>query len=475
MTKAALIYPVILSGGAGTRLWPVSRHLRPKQFQPVVSDQTLFAQTIGRLDDSRFAAPLVICNEDHRFLVAEEFRLAGKQPRSIVLEPVPRNTAPAITAAVLLIARDQPDAMIAVFPSDHVVADVPAFYAAIDQATTAAQRGQLATFGITPIRPETGYGYIQAGEPYKDAGEAFSVRKFVEKPDMETAQSYLEAGTYYWNSGMFLFRACDFLEELQLHAPATLDACTKSVAALSEDFEFLKLDQDAFACAPSVSMDYAVMEKTTRAVVIPSDFGWSDVGSWTSLHQLGKTDANGNVSIGDVVLHDSHRSYVRSEGPLVTAVGVDNMVIVATDDAVLIAPADRDQDVRQIVETLHQQGRSEATSHARVLRPWGSYQNRQVAENFLVKETIVNPGAKLSLQYHNHRAEHWVVVEGTARVTRDGEIFDLKTNESTYIPIGMRHRLENPTDAPLHLIEVQTGSLISEDDITRLEDDFGRA
>ncbi len=475
MTHTSLIYPVILSGGAGTRLWPVSRHLRPKQFQPVISEQTLFAQTIARLDDPRFAPPLVICNEDHRFLVAEEFRLANRQPRAIVLEPVPRNTAPAIAAATLLIAQDHPDALIAVFPSDHVIADIPAFYAAIDQAASAAQSGRLATFGITPTRPETGYGYIHAGNSFNSSDSIFSVQAFVEKPDAATAQAYLDTGTYYWNSGMFLFRAGDFLEELKTHSPETLTACRESVVTLSEDYEFLKLDQAAFEKAPAISVDYAVMEKTSRAVVIPSDFGWSDVGSWTSLHQLAETDANGNARIGDVVLHDSHNSYVRSDGPLVTAVGVDNMVVIATDDAVLIAPADRDQDVRHIVETLRKQGRDEAMAHTRVLRPWGSYQNRQVAETFLVKEITVNPGAKLSLQFHDHRAEHWVVVEGTARVTRDGEVFDLVASQSTYIPAGMAHRLENPTETPLRLIEVQTGALISEDDITRIEDDFGRS
>ena len=434
----------------------------------------MFAETIARLDNARFAAPMVLCNHDHRFLVAEEFRAAKILSGSIILEPAPRNTAPAITAAALILSQTDPDALMAVLPSDHVISDIPAFHACVDRAAQASLIGQLVTFGITPTRPEVGYGYIQAGDPVDGQDVAFSVSRFVEKPDQLTAQHYFDAGTYYWNSGMFLFKANDFLDELEAQAPDILISCKKAVDQMSEANGFYSLEKSAFETAPSISVDYAVMEKTNRATVIPSSFGWSDVGSWMSLHQLEVPDENGNVSVGDIVLYETKNSYIRTDTQLITAIGVENMIVVATDDAILIAPSDRDQDVRVAVDTLKWQGRSQAVSHSFVSRPWGSYKNLQVGAGFLVKEISVSPGVQLSLQYHNHRAEHWVVVEGTARVTNGDDVFDLKPNQSTYIPLGVKHRLESIGTKPLRLIEVQIGDLISEDDIVRVEDDFGR-
>ena len=434
----------------------------------------MFAETIARLDDARFAAPMVLCNKDHRFLVAEEFRAANIQSGSIILEPTPRNTAPAIATAALILSQTDPDALMAVLPSDHVISDIPAFLACVDRATQASLSGQLVTFGVTPTRPETGYGYIQAGQSLEGQEDAFSVSRFVEKPNQSTAQQYFNTGTYYWNSGMFLFMASDFLAELKVHAPDVLISCKKAVDQMTESNGFYSLEKNAFELAPSISVDYAVMEKTNRATVIPSSIGWSDVGSWMSLYQLETPDENGNVSVGDIVLYETKNSYIRTDTQLITAIGVENMIVVATDDAILIAPSDRDQDVRVAVDTLKQQGRSQAVAHSFVSRPWGSYKNLQVVDDFLVKEITVNPGVQLSLQYHNHRAEHWVVVEGTARVTNGDDVFDLKPNQSTYIPLGVIHRLENIGTTPLRLIEVQTGDLISEDDIVRVEDDFGR-
>ncbi len=474
MTNAQAIHPVILSGGAGTRLWPVSRHLKPKQFQPIASPVSLLAETIERLNDPRFLSPTVVCSEDHRFLVAEEFRAANKPAAAIILEPEPRNTAPAIAAAAFHLSRSQPDVLLAVFPSDHVIGDLASFYKAIDSATKAALSGQLVTFGITPNRPNTGYGYIQEGPAFADIARVHTVRRFVEKPDLQTATAYLQEGSYTWNSGMFMFRACDFLQELKILAPEIYEHSRLATDQMIEENGFLKLDATAFAGAPSTSMDYAVMEKTHRAVVVAADFGWNDVGSWASLHEIGTPDQQGNVTTGDVVLYQAKNSYVRSDKQLIAAVGIENLVVVATDDAVLVAPLDRDQDVRGAVEVLKQQGRAEAIAHSRVFRPWGSYQNLLVDSDYLVKEIIVNAGAKLSLQYHNHRAEHWVVVEGRARVTNGEKNFDLTVDQSTYIPVGVTHRLENQGTTPLRMMEVQVGPVISEEDIVRVEDDFGR-
>lgn len=468
------IHPVILSGGTGTRLWPVSRELKPKQFQPVVSRQSLFSETLGRLGDARFAPPLVVCNDDHRFLVAEEFRAANSDPHAILLEPASRNTAPAIAAAAFFISQTLSDALMAVLPSDHVIGDIPAFYTAVDRAKGAALEGHLGTFGITPTRAETGYGYIKASAALVGHDAVHRIAKFVEKPDLETARSYIQAGGYFWNSGMFLFRASDFLHELQIHAPDVFDQCAQAVDEAESDAGFVKLGHAAFSRAPAISIDYAVMEKTDQSVVVPSQFGWSDVGSWSSLHELADRDENGNAAIGDVLLEGAKNSYVRSDGQLVAVVGIEDLVVVATDDAVLVAPLNRDQEVRAAVEILKQQDRQEVVAHRRVFRPWGSYKNLQVSENYLLKEIVVDPGAKLSLQYHNHRSEHWVIVQGRARVTNGDDLLELTLDQSIYIELGSRHRLENIGTEPLKVLEVQIGALLSEDDIVRIEDDFGR-
>lgn len=474
MNDKKQIQPVILSGGAGTRLWPVSRQLKPKQFQPIASQRSLFEETLNRLDDTRFSAPIVVCNEDHRFLVAEEFRAANREAHAILLEPVARNTAPAIALAAFLVNKTDPDSLLAVLPSDHVIGDLPAYYKALDCAAYAALEGHLVTFGIPPTRPETGYGYIRVGADVPGLNGIQQVAQFVEKPNLKTAQSYLQAGNYCWNSGMFLFRASDFLRELQIYAPEVFDHCALAIDNAEHDAGFVKPEHTAFSIAPATSIDYAVMEKTNRSVVVPGQFGWNDVGSWASLHEMADQDGQGNVTIGDVSLDGAKNSYVRSDGQLITAVGIEDMVIVATDDAILVAPLDRDQDVRHAVEVLKKQGRQEAIAHSRVFRPWGSYKNLKVSEGYLVKEILLNPGAKLSLQYHNHRSEHWVVVEGLARVTNGDNVFELTVNQSTYIEAGALHRLENVGSELLNLIEVQIGAIISEEDIVRVEDDFGR-
>jgi len=469
------IIPVILSGGAGTRLWPLSRRLRPKQFLELASSRSLFADTLARVRGDQFADPVIICNEDHRFLVAEEFRQVEMDYQSIVLEPVARNTAPAIAVAAAMIAAVNPDSLMLVLPSDHVIGDVRAFLSAVDTAARAAEDQSLVTFGIDPTGPETGYGYIQTGASLENLNGCSRISRFVEKPDAETAAAYLASGDYVWNSGMFMFSAGAYLQELDRFYPEMVLACKEAVQGGETDLTFFRLNTEAFSKSPSVSVDYAVMEKTGRAVVVRADMGWSDVGAWSALSDLGTPDDAGNVVGGDVLLHDTQNSYVRSERPLVTAVGVENLVIVATDDAVLVVPKDRAQDVRHIVERLRSSERSEHESHTRVYRPWGHYQNLDHGPGFLVKQIVVKPGAKLSLQYHDHRAEHWVVVEGEARVTNGDDILTLKSNQSTYIPVGVRHRLENPSSEPLRLIEVQSGDYIGEDDIVRLEDDFGRS
>jgi len=474
MTSRKLI-PVILSGGAGTRLWPLSRRLRPKQFLELASSRSLFADTLARVRGDQFVDPIIICNEDHRFLVAEEFRQIEMDFQSIVLEPVARNTAPAIAAAATRIAAEDPDALMLVLPSDHVIGNVSAFHHAVENAAKAAKNNSLVTFGIDPTGPETGYGYIQTGASLENLPDCSKISRFVEKPDAATASSYLTSGDYVWNSGMFLFSAEAYLQELERFHPEMVLACKEAVEGGETDLTFFRLNAEAFANSPSISVDYAVMEKTERAVVVRADMGWSDVGAWSALSELGTPDDAGNVTGGDVLLHDTQNSYVRSERPLVAAVGVEDLVIVATDDAVLVAPKDRAQDVRYIVERLRASERSEHESHTRVYRPWGHYQNLDHGPGFLVKQIVVKPGAKLSLQYHHHRAEHWVVVEGEARVTNGDETLILKSNQSTYIPVGARHRLENPSTEPLRLIEVQSGDYIGEDDIVRLEDDFGRS
>ena len=468
-----MLVPVILSGGAGTRLWPLSRELYPKQLLRLVAERTMLQETVARTEGlPGLAPPIVVCNENHRFMVAEQLRELGTAPQAIVLEPQGRNTAPAAAIAALLVSGGaDADPVLLVLPADHVITDVPAFQAVVAVGRVAAESGSLVTFGVVPDRAETGYGYIR-----RDAGPgpAFSVAKFVEKPDSATARGYVESGEYYWNSGMFMFRASAYLAELGRYTPAMLAACRAALAAAGRDLDFLRLPAQEFASCPSDSIDYAVMEKTDRAVVVPLAAGWSDVGSWAALADALPRDAEGNVTAGDVLTEDSSGCYLHSTSRLVAAVGLRDHVVVETKDAVLVAPRDRVQDVKELVAELKARGRYETSLHREVYRPWGSYDSIDSGDRFQVKRLIVNPGATLSLQLHHHRAEHWVVVTGTAKVTRGDEVFTLSENESTYIPIGARHRIENPGKIPLHIIEVQSGTYLGEDDIVRFEDRYGR-
>lgn len=463
------LQPVLLSGGSGTRLWPLSREAYPKQFLPLVGTETMVQATWLRAAPLASAAPIVVANEEHRFLVAEQLRQVGAPAPAILLEPVGRNTAPAIAAAALQAMIGGADPLLLVLPSDHVVRDEDGFRAAVRQASAAAEAGALVTFGIVPNAPETGFGYIQAA-----AGEGLrQVLRFVEKPDTATAESYLQAGGYYWNSGMFLFRASRYLEELGKFRPDILQATQAAFAAAKRDGDFIRLDKQAFAASPSDSIDYAVMEKTADAQVLPVDIGWNDVGSWAALWDVAERDADGNAHHGDVIAVDSRNSYAYTRR-LIALVGVDDIVVVETDDAVLVARKDRVQEVKQVVAQLKQEQRSQAVLHRKVYRPWGAYDSIDTGERFQVKRITVKPGAALSLQMHHHRAEHWIVVSGTAKVTRGEETLLLSENQSTYIPLGVTHRLENPGMVPLELIEVQSGSYLGEDDIVRFEDVYGR-
>jgi mannose-1-phosphate guanylyltransferase / mannose-6-phosphate isomerase len=467
------IRPVILSGGSGTRLWPLSRAAYPKQLMPLVGKESLLQETVQRVSDpALFGAPLLVCNDEHRFLVAEQLRAQGVKPEAIVLEPVARNTAPAVAAAALMA---EPRSLLLILPSDHYIQDTAAFRAAAATAAKAAEAGQLVTFGIQPRSPETAYGYIRRGEPLKEAPGCRRVAGFVEKPDAATAAGYLASGEYFWNAGMFLFRADRFLAELARLAPAIKAAVERSVAGATRDLDFIRLQKEAFAEAPAISIDYAVMEKTKDAAVVPVEMGWTDVGSWSALWDVTEKDADGNALIGDVVSVDVKDSYIRGESRLVTAIGLENIVLIETVDAVMAVARDRAQDLKLVIDKLSAAGRDERLSHRRVYRPWGTYETVDLDQGFQVKRIVVNPGARLSLQKHGHRAEHWVVVRGMARVTRDREVFDLVANQSAYIPLGAVHRLENPGKEPLHLIEVQSGDYLGEDDIVRLEDNYGRA
>ena len=467
-----MILPVILSGGAGTRLWPLSRELYPKQLLPLVGDKTMIQETVTRLQGVQgLAAPMVVCNEGHRFLVAEQLRQIGVKPQAILLEPAGRNTAPAVAVAAITAISDSDDAVLLVLPADHVIKDIPAFHQALRIAAAAADAGKLVTFGVVPDRPETGYGYIKKVE---GRGSVFLVEKFVEKPGPETAEEYFRSGQYLWNSGMFMFRASTYLSELRRFAPDIYDAVTLAVTGAEEDLDFIRLESDAFLASPSDSIDYAVMEKTEQAAVVPLEAGWSDVGSWSALHEACDSDDDNNVTKGDVACVDTSNCYLYSSGRLVAAVGLEGHVVIETKDAVLVAPKDKVQKVKDLVDALKANNRGETSLHREVFRPWGSYDSVDQGERFQVKRLVVNPGAVLSLQMHHHRAEHWVVVSGTAKITRDGEEFLLRENESTYIPIGTMHRIENPGTVPLHIIEVQSGSYLGEDDIVRFEDNYGR-
>ncbi|WP_207457930.1 mannose-1-phosphate guanylyltransferase/mannose-6-phosphate isomerase [Azospirillum sp. SYSU D00513] len=473
--SAGKIVPVLLSGGTGSRLWPLSRELYPKQLLALCSDRSMLQDTATRVTDAdRFAAPLVICNQEHRFIIAEQMRQSGIRPGAILLEPVGRNTAAACAVAALTAVREDEDALLLVLPADHLVRDLPAFGAAVDRAAEAAAKGLLVTFGITPTAPETGYGYIRRGAPLDAVDGAFRVAEFVEKPARRTAESYVASGDYAWNSGMFLFPAAAMLAELERHAPEVLEGARAALDRAARDLDFLRLDESAFAAIPSISIDYALMERTDSAVVVPCDLGWTDVGSWSALWDVGTKDLNGNVALGDVMTEDARNCYVNSDGHLTALVGVEDVVVVVTDDAVLVAGRDKAQDVKLVVERLKKEGRPEPLNHRKVHRPWGSYQSVHSGARFQVKNLTVLPGARLSLQRHHHRAEHWVVVQGTALVTRGEEQVHVYENQSIYIPMGTVHRLENPGKVPLQLIEVQSGSYLGEDDIVRIEDNYGR-
>ena len=473
---ASQIVPVILSGGAGKRLFPLSRQLYPKQLLPLGGARTMIQETALRVaDPARYAAPLIVANNEHRFIIAEQMREIGREPGDIVLEPVGRNTAPAAAVAACLIAARDPAALMLILPSDHIVADVPAFDAAVAAAAAAIARTPgLMTFGIRPTAPETGFGYIERGGAWGTDG-AWRVESFREKPDRRTAAEWIEAGRHDWNSGMFLFPVSLFLDELAAHAPAVLAGARAAVETGARDLDFFRLGAEAFAETPSISVDYAVMEHTDKAGVVPADLGWSDVGSWSALWEIADKDGDGNVLRGDVAAHGARGTYARAEGrQLVALVGVEDLVVVATDDVVLVADRGRAQNVKEIVEALEAKGREEPKSHRRVYRPWGWYETIDAGERFQVKQICLKPGAKLSLQKHFHRAEHWVVVQGTGIVTRGEERILLEENQSTYIPLGAVHRLENPGKVPLTLIEVQSGVYLGEDDIVRLEDTYGR-
>ncbi|SDD11127.1 mannose-1-phosphate guanylyltransferase/mannose-6-phosphate isomerase [Aquimonas voraii] len=463
------ILPVILSGGSGTRLWPLSRESYPKQFLPLTGEDSLLQATWKRVAALTTCRPIVVGNVDHRFMIAEQLREAGVTPASILLEPVGRNTAPAIAVAALEATFIGEDALLLVLPSDHLIQQVEAFHAAVRAATAAAEAGQLVTFGVVPTSPETGYGYIKATE----GSGARAVERFVEKPDLATAQGYVASGQYFWNSGMFLIRASRYLEELERLAPDMLAACRDALTKARRDEDFVRLDAEAFAGCPADSIDYAVMEHTPHAAVVPLDAGWSDVGSWGALWEVSPKDAQGNAHRGDVIAIDCRNTYAHGQR-LITLIGLEDVVVVETDDALLVGRRDQLQKVKDLVGTLKSDGRSHAVWHRKVYRPWGAYDSIDSGERFQVKRITVKPGGSLSLQMHHHRAEHWIVVSGTARVTRGEEVLLLTENQSTYIPLGVVHRLENPGKLPLEMIEVQSGSYLGEDDIVRFEDVYGR-
>ncbi len=473
MMEGKLILPVILSGGAGTRLWPLSRELYPKQLLPLASENTMLQETILRLDGiAELENSLVVCNESHRFMVAEQVRQIDKDSHAIILEPCGRNTAPAVAIAALYAQQMETDPVLLILPADHLIQDVPEFHRAVELGAKQADKGKLVTFGIVPTLPETGYGYIKADQ--NSDSIAYPVVEFVEKPNLKTAEKYLASGNYYWNSGMFMFRASRYLEELGQYQPEMLKACKNAFDNIASDFDFKRLDEATFGASPADSIDYAVMEKTDSAVVIPLDAGWNDIGAWSALWDVHDHDDDGNVLIGDVLTEATDNCYLHAGNRLIAAVGVSDLVVVETADAILVSSRDQVQKVKAIVEQLRNKKRNEALLHRCVNRPWGSYEGVDAGERFQVKRIIVNPGASLSLQKHHHRAEHWIVVKGTAKITCGEKVMILSENQSTYIPLGEVHRLENPGCIALEIIEVQSGSYLGEDDIVRLEDDYGR-
>ena len=467
------ILPVILSGGSGTRLWPVSRASFPKQLWPLVTDRSLLQDTALRAVGPGFAQPLIVCNQEHRFLIAEQLRAVGITGARIVLEPEGRNSAPAIAVAAVIAGRDDPNQVLWMLAADHHIADPNALRAYLNAAAVAARAGRIVTFGMQPRSPETGFGYIERAAPLPDAPGVHAVARFVEKPDAATAQHFMVSGRHLWNSGMFVFTAETMIREMQTHAPDVLAAARAAVEDAKADLDFIRLGP-AFSDAPAISLDYAVAERTACAAVVPADLAWSDVGSWTALWEIGAKDQAGNVTVGDVVLESARDCYVRSDGMLTAVVGLSDAAVVVTEDAVLVAQRGHAQHVKTLVDRLKQAGRHEAVAHNRTYRPWGFYESLIQGHRFQVKRICVDPGAKLSLQKHYHRAEHWVVVNGTALVTRDAETMLLHENESIYLPVGCVHRLENPGKIPLALIEVQSGPYLNEDDIVRIEDTYGR-
>lgn len=467
-----MIIPIIMAGGSGTRLWPLSRSLYPKQFLSLINENSLLQETLKRLDGLNCLPPVIVSNNEHRFIVAEQLRQFGVDDFQIILEPVGRNTAPAVALAALKSLELHGDHHMLVLAADHAIQDIEAFHAAVLAAEQESVDNKLVTFGIVPTKPETGYGYIKKGEQVKNS--VFKVNSFVEKPDLETAKNYLEQKCYLWNSGMFMFKASVYLDELKKFRPDILAACKESLSSASTDLDFIRLNSDVFAECPDESIDYAVMEKTQDCVVIPLDADWSDIGSWTSLWEISEKDEHENVSHGDVINYNSRNNYIYSEGSLISTVGVNNLIIVQTKDALLVAQQDNVQDIKKIVEILKKQKRSEHISHREVYRPWGRYDSVERGDCYQVKRITVKPGECLSTQMHHHRAEHWVVVAGTAKVTCGERTFFVTENESTFIPIGTVHTLENPGKIPLEVIEIQSGVYLGDDDIVRLSDKYGR-
>ncbi|MCQ8847212.1 mannose-1-phosphate guanylyltransferase/mannose-6-phosphate isomerase [Alteromonas stellipolaris] len=464
--------PVILAGGSGSRLWPKSRAALPKQFLSLTSKNTMLQDTVSRLNGIKTESPIFICNDAHRFLVAEQLRQKNVAHGGILLEPVGRNTAPAIALAALHATLKGEDPTLLVLAADHLISDVPAFHAAIEKASVLAEQGKLVTFGIVPTEPHTGYGYIKAGEKLT---EGFGVEKFVEKPDLETAQGYVSSGKYLWNSGMFMFKASRYLDELEKYSPEILSVCKEAIETESPDLDFIRVDADVFSKCKDDSIDYAVMESTDSAAMVSLDAGWSDVGSWSSLWEASAKDDNGNVTIGDTILENTNNSYVNAEERLVSVIGLDDVIVVETKDAVMVAHKNDSQSIKDVVNKLKAEKRPEFEFHREVFRPWGSYDSIDNGGRFQVKRISVKPGEKLSVQMHHHRAEHWIVVSGTANVTIDDKTQLVSENQSVYIPIGSVHALENPGKIPLELIEVQSGAYLDEDDIVRFSDRYGRA
>jgi len=476
--NSKIILPVIMAGGLGSRLWPLSRQLFPKQFLSLVGEDTMLQATCHRLDGMEHQQPLLICGEDHRFTVAEQLRTSGYASSSIILEPAGRNTAPAVALAALQAVKSGEDPLLLVLAADHVILDIEAFQQSVTVALPFAEQGKLVTFGIVPTAAETGYGYIRRGEGCGES--AFNVAEFVEKPNSTVAEEYFSSGEFYWNSGMFLFRASRYLAVLKQQNSCIFKTCEQAMAQVKDNKDFIRPNSEVFLSCPDDSIDYAVMEplcdaaSTDEVIVVPMDCGWSDVGSWSALWEVSEKDENGNILKGDVLAHDSRNCYVQSDGKLITTVGLEGVIVVESDDAILVADKEHVQDVKEIVKTLKEQKRSEVSVHRKVYRPWGFYELVGQGERFQVKRIVVRAGAQLSLQMHHHRAEHWIVVSGTAKVTKGKDVFLLTENESTYIPIGVMHRLENPSAVGLEMIVVQSGSYLGEDDIVRFEDTYGR-